>query len=173
MFQRKVDFEIPDRFRILDIFQANESIFGIEWTEINGLKTVAHGRPSKLLDSLIFPLDQDFQFAHVFLASYRFFLTSRQVFDSMVEWFNVDLYDDCTEAEEEFLKQHEKQIRSRALRNLLIWIKNYWQDFVGDRDLCSELESFLNGLGPMYFAYKQRFQQAIREQVIIYIIGRE
>jgi hypothetical protein len=123
--------------------------------------------PLDLLDSLIFPLQQDMIYSKTFLATYRLYLPAQRVLDTLIEWYNVDLYEDCTLAEELFLKRNRKQIQSRAVKVLVIWINNHWQDFASDAEIFQELMEFVDGLSENSFGDNQKLSQAIREQVSI------
>jgi hypothetical protein len=149
------------------IFHADEKIPGIEYTNEgeDEIEFVKHGVPLDLLDTLIFPLSQDMMFAKTFLATYRFYIPAQRVLDTLIEWYNVDLYEDCSVSEELFLKRNRKQITSRAVKVLVIWIKNHWQDFADQPDLFEELMEFVYGLAQTNFGDNQKLSQAIREQV--------
>ena len=136
----------------------------IPGVEFNDFSIVA-GTPLDLLDSLIFPLSQDYSFAEVFLATYRFFITPQRLLDTLIEWYNVDLYEDCLQSEELFLKRNRKLIKTRSAKILWLWIKNYWQDFANCSAILIDLLLFVDGLAETSFGDNQKLSQAIREQV--------
>jgi hypothetical protein len=117
------------------------------------------------LDSLIFPLSQDVLYAKTFLATYRFYIPAQRVLDTLIEWYNVDLYEDCLHSEELFLKRNRKGIQSRAVKVLVLWIKHHWQDFADERDLFKEIMTFVDCIAETNFGDNQKLSQAIREQV--------
>ncbi|KNC96229.1 uncharacterized protein SPPG_08382 [Spizellomyces punctatus DAOM BR117] len=157
------------------------------------LGIITSGKPDDLMDALIFPLDQDMSYAEVFLATYRFFMTGKPLLDNLIEWYNVDLDQDLLTSSapvastsqettdsvedptatanpafhhhhEQFLKKHRKHIQSRAIRVLLMWIKNHWHDFQEDGMLYLTLMAFLDHVSSVSFGDGQKMTQAIREQ---------
>lgn len=136
---------------------------GVEYND----NSVVAGNPLDLLDSLIFPLCQDYSFAEAFLATYRFFIAPQRLLDTLIEWYNVDLYEDCSQSEELFLKRNRKLIKTRAAKILWLWIKNYWQDFANCSEIFIELLQFVDGLAETSFGDNQKLTEAIREQVNI------
>jgi hypothetical protein len=159
------DDEEEIKFRILDIF-ADQRLEGLEFSkDEKGTEYVSLGVPLDLLDSLIFPLSQDVLYAKTFLATYRFYIPAQRVLDTLIEWYNVDLYEDCELAEELFLKRNRKQIEGRAVKVLVLWIKNHWQDFAENKELFDELMTFVMNTEETNFGANQKLSQAIREQV--------
>ncbi|TPX65868.1 hypothetical protein SpCBS45565_g04905 [Spizellomyces sp. 'palustris'] len=157
------------------------------------LGIITSGKPEDLMDALIFPLDQDMSYAEVFLATYRFFMTGKPLLDNLIEWYNVDLDQDLLSSSapvastsqdttdsvetptatanpafhhqhEQFLKKHRKHIQSRAIRVLLMWIKDHWHDFQEDGVLYLTLMAFLDHVSSVSFGDGQKMTQAIREQ---------
>ncbi|KAI9091129.1 hypothetical protein DFS34DRAFT_635930 [Phlyctochytrium arcticum] len=68
------------------------------------------------------------------------------------------------QTDDQFLKKHRKHIQSRAIRVLLMWVKNHWHDFQGDRELYITLMAFLEHVSGLSFGDGQKLSQAIREQ---------
>ncbi|KAJ3226853.1 hypothetical protein HK099_003965 [Clydaea vesicula] len=153
------------KYRILNIF-SDGRITELEYKHDieEQCDFVKAGKPLDLLDALIFPLDQDATFAEAFLATYRFFIPSEKVLDSLLEWYNVDLYEDCLSSEELFLKRNRKLIQKRSIKVILMWIKNYWLDFVLSKKLFQDLNFFVESLSLTSFGDNQKLSQAIREQ---------
>jgi hypothetical protein len=107
----------------------------------------------------------DSVFSEVFLATFRFFMPAEKVLDSLIEWYDVDLYEDCSAAEEHFLRRHRKAIQGRVMKVIIMWIKNYWQDFANSKLLEATLNEFVSRMSEISFGDNQRLTQAIREQV--------
>ncbi|KAJ3299248.1 hypothetical protein HK104_009551 [Borealophlyctis nickersoniae] len=154
-----------DRYRVLDIFKDGK-IEALQYNTTNaaGVEIITAGTPDKLLDALIFPLGQDMSYAEVFLATYRFFLPAKTVLNWLIEWYNVDVDDDCLPSQETFLRKNRKHIQSRAIKVLLLWVKNHWHDFHTAPDLVAELSSFVEHVAQVSFGDGQKMTQAIREQ---------
>ncbi|KAJ3087691.1 hypothetical protein HK102_010489 [Quaeritorhiza haematococci] len=132
------------KYRILNVFKDTKlDTVQYDATNAAGVEFITSGKPLDLLDALIFPLNQDQSYAEVFLATYRFFMPSSKVLDGLIEWYNVDVDEDCTPTEEQFLKRNRKYIQARAAKILLMWIKNHWQDFHDDKPLLAELMGFV------------------------------
>ena len=104
-------------------------------------------------------------YAEVFLGAYRFFLPPITVLNWLIEWYNVDVDDDCLPSHETFLRKNRKYIRSRSIKVLLLWVKNYWNDFHMSPELVTELTAFVEHVSQISFGDGQKLTQAIREQV--------
>ncbi|KAJ3039587.1 hypothetical protein HDV00_012044 [Rhizophlyctis rosea] len=159
------DDEYSYRYRVLDIFKDGK-IEGLEYVVDveSGMETITHGTADKLLDALIWPLGQDMTYAEVFLGAYRFFLTPMTVLNWLIEWYNVDVDDDCLPSHETFLRKNRRYIRARSIKVLLLWIKSYWNDFHTSPELVAELSSFVEHVSQISFGDGQKMTQAIREQ---------
>lgn len=144
---------------------SDEPIEGLEYSLSDDTEIISLGVPLDLLDALIFPLSQDALYAKTFLATYRFFMPGKRVLDTLIEWYNVDLYEDCLQHEETFLKRNRKHIQSRAVKVLVLWIKNHWQDFADDPGMFKDLSEFVQDLAETNFGDNQKLNQAMREQV--------
>ena len=161
---------VPDGMivRLVDIMPD----YGIEGAvyevqDDNDLDIVAQGNRKDLLDALIFPWDQDMSYAEVFLASYRFFMSPRDVLDCLVGWYNADAEDDVYQGSEAFLRKNRKHIQNRTIKVLLAWIRNHWHDFHDNPEMNQELNFFVDYLVKVSFSNNQKLTQAIREQVSI------
>ncbi|KAJ1558656.1 hypothetical protein HK096_008091, partial [Nowakowskiella sp. JEL0078] len=153
-------------YRVLDIFKDGclESLTYVPSGGDNSSEIISAGTPQALLDALIFPLGQNMAYSEIFLATYRFFLTAENLLTSLIEWYNVDADEECTSAQDLFLRKHRKYIQSRATKVLLMWVKNHWQDFVDDRKLMDGLSKFLTQISQTSFGDSQKLTQAVREQ---------
>ncbi|KAJ1536014.1 hypothetical protein HK096_001112, partial [Nowakowskiella sp. JEL0078] len=156
-------------YRVLDIFKAKldgrlEALTYAPSGGENSSEIISAGTPQALLDALIFPLGQNMAYSEIFLATYRFFLTAENLLTSLIEWYNVDVDDDCTSAQDLFLRKHRKYIQSRTTKVLLLWVKNHWQDFVDDKKLMDGLSKFLTQISQTSFGDSQKLTQAVREQ---------
>nr|KAJ3423248.1 hypothetical protein HK105_007584 [Polyrhizophydium stewartii] len=158
--------DIDMAVRLVDIV-SEARIAGLMYEEdlkIGDLDMVMLGSPKDLMDGLIFPLDQDMSFAEVFVATYRFFMPAQDLLDCLVGWYNADAEDTRFPGSEAFLRKNRKQIQNRAVRVLLMWIRNHWHDFHNDPRLYAELNFFVDYLGKVSFGNNQKLTQAIREQ---------
>lgn len=176
--------DIAYKYRPLDIFYDGK-LKGIAYSHsAHGpvLDIVVAGKGDDLLDALVFPLEQDMSYAEVFLATYRFYMPSGLLMDSLIEWYNVDVdtevaatsEDDAGHAsggspdrpqQDAFLKKYRKHIRSRVVRILMMWIKNHWHDFQEDGTLFKMLQAFVDHISSIGFGDGQKLSQAVREQV--------
>ena len=157
-------------FRILNIFKDAplDNVF-YELNEDGAPSSfVLQGKPFDLVDALIFPLTQDKQYAETFLYSYRFFMPGVKVLDALVQWYFVDVSEDCEPDEEAFLRKNRRAIQSRVAKVLLLWIKNIWQDFQDDPSLFCGLLKFIDQISDLSFGDSQKLTQAVREQVRLY-----
>ncbi|KAI8922126.1 hypothetical protein DFJ77DRAFT_12701 [Powellomyces hirtus] len=85
--------DIAYKYRPLDIFHDGK-LKGVSYSQaVHGpvLDIIVDGRRDDLLDALIFPLEQDMSYAEVFLATFRFYMPSDLLMDSLIEWYNVDI----------------------------------------------------------------------------------
>ncbi|KAI9202697.1 ras guanine nucleotide exchange factor domain-containing protein [Polychytrium aggregatum] len=155
--------EAEIRYRVLDIFQDGK-LDKIKYEEMDGLLYVSSGTAYALLDALIFPLSQDMGYSEVFLASYRFFMSPRTLLNSLVEWYNVDLDEDASSSQHQFLKKNRRQIQGRVAKILLHWIKKFWHDFTTSKILLRELTILVDQISQTSFGDGQKITQAIREQ---------
>ncbi|KAJ3052795.1 hypothetical protein HK097_005662 [Rhizophlyctis rosea] len=157
--------EYSFRYRVLDIFQDGK-VEELEY-DINvetGMEIVVAGTPDKLLDALIFPLGQDMTYADVFLSAYRFFLKPHEVFNWLVEWYNTDVDDDALPSQDHWLRKHRRYIQLRVTTVLLLWVKNYWNDFHRNPELFADLTAFVEFALPITFGASQKLMGCIREQ---------
>ncbi|KAI8825093.1 uncharacterized protein EV422DRAFT_245136 [Fimicolochytrium jonesii] len=183
--------DVACRYRPLDIFSEGRLqtvAYGV--SEYASLNVVQSGAPEDLLDALIFPMDQDMSYAEVFLATFRFFMTTHTVLNSLIEWYNVDIEPesrtpitpkadgvlehpedsidippaDQRAHQELFLKKNRKGIQARVVKTIMTWIKNHWQDFQDDVRLFMTLQVFVDHISGIGFGDGQKLFQAIREQ---------
>ncbi|RKO89513.1 hypothetical protein BDK51DRAFT_37015, partial [Blyttiomyces helicus] len=156
-----------------------------------GEEIITAGVPDQLMDALIFPLGQstspfstleraqppsphfhlhpppstDMTYATTLLATYRFFLPAPLLLSYLIEWYNVDTDPTTTTpSQEQWFRRHRKHIASRAVRVLLLWVRNHWHDFEASQELSGELKEFMDHLGSMSFGDSQKMTQAVREQ---------
>lgn len=152
------------KYRILENFDDGPLSTVKYLSKDDGSKIIVSGTAETLVDSLIFPLDQDESHSTVFLATYRFFMPSSALLTSLIEWYNVEVDEDATPHQEAFLKKHRRAFRSRSVQVLLLWIKNHWHDFHCNPTLFEELSNFVADVSQISFGDGQRMTQAIREQ---------
>ncbi|KAJ3179406.1 hypothetical protein HDU87_003016 [Geranomyces variabilis] len=174
--------DIAYKYRPLDIFYDGK-LKNVTYTQsAHGpvLDIVVAGKGDDLLDALIFPLEQDMSYAEVFLATYRFYMRSSLLMDSLIEWYNVDIDPEIAASppggsvsgqgpserpqQEAFLKKHRKHIQSRVVRVLMMWIKNHWHDFQEDGTLFRTLQALVDHISSIGFGDGQKLSQAVREQ---------
>lgn len=154
------------KYRLLNIFEDKRIERVVySWNE-SGHDIVQNGRPLDLIDAMIFPLVQDYEFPKVFLSSFRMYIPARRVVEALIEWYNVDIDDSANTVEEQFLKKNKRSIQCRVIRILVLWINSYWQDFVGDNSLYCELMRFVIDAAAVSFGDAEKLSQSIREQVI-------
>ncbi|KAI9008184.1 ras guanine nucleotide exchange factor domain-containing protein [Gaertneriomyces semiglobifer] len=190
--------DVACMYRPLNIF-VDEKLEGLRYsndTNEAGVEIVTAGKPEHLMDALIFPLNQDMTFAKVFLASYRFFMPAVVVLNTLIEWYNVDLDveafsppgtltggDESQDAEtpsgssecakqDQFFKKHHRQIQSRAIGVLILWVKNHWNDFQCDRKMFGLLMAFMEHVSQISFGDGQKLTQAVREQRLLWFTTR-
>lgn len=103
-------------------------------------------------------------YSQVFLSTYRYFLTSHELFASLVAWYKVD--DDIPQLKSDTtIRKTKKLIQARSLKILINWISNHWHDFNGSKRLMAELDGFVEYLAKASFTNNQKLLHAIREQV--------
>jgi hypothetical protein len=153
------------KYRQLNIFEDKKIDRVTYETDSVGRDIITSGRPLDFIDSMIFPFNQDFSFSDVFLASFRYYITTTRVLDAFIEWYNVDIDEGASTEEELFLKKSRRSIQYRVIRILTMWIKGYWQDFVADAELYCELMKFVAHASTISFGDAEKLIQAIREQV--------
>jgi hypothetical protein len=159
----KKPFEIEDiHFRILDIFQDKE-IDRIQYHQ----QRVMNGKPNDLIDALIFPLYQNQTYLETFMASFRFFMPPTVLLHSLMEWYNVELEDKDNLENVQFFGKNRRLIQAKALKALVYWIKNYWQDFHDDPELRRQLVAYADLVSEYSFMDGQKMIQNIREQVML------
>ncbi|KAJ3326300.1 hypothetical protein HDV06_000176 [Boothiomyces sp. JEL0866] len=129
-----------------------------------GMAMITSGDVKSLLDSLLFPIDQDMSFAEVFLANYRFFVSSMDVFECLIGWYNSDLEPGQKPASDANYRKLKKNVQQRSLRILLVWIRNHWNDFHVNPKLYGALNDFINVLATESFGNNQKLVHAVREQ---------
>ncbi|KAJ3262063.1 hypothetical protein HK103_003919 [Boothiomyces macroporosus] len=130
----------------------------------SGMAMITSGDVRSLLDSLLFPIDQDMSFAEIFLANYRFFVSSMEVFECLIGWYNSDLEPGQKPASDANYRKLKKNVQQRSLRILLVWIRNHWNDFHVNPKLYSALNDFINTLATESFGNNQKLVHAVREQ---------
>ncbi|KAJ3173018.1 hypothetical protein HDU88_004477 [Geranomyces variabilis] len=174
--------DIAYKYRPLDIFHDGK-LKNVTYTHsAHGpvLDIIVAAKGDDLLDALIFPLEQDMSYAEVFLATYRFYMPSSLLMDSLIEWYNVDIDPEIAASpsgghvpgqgpserphQEAFLKKHRKHIQSRVVRVLMMWIKNHWHDFQEDGALFRTLQALVDHISSIGFGDGQKLSQAVREQ---------
>ncbi len=101
----------------------------------------------------------------MFLASYRFFLPPRDLLEALVGWYNCEADDSRFPGSEAFLKKCKKSIQARAVRIILLWIRDHWIDFHSDPKLAGDLAVFVDYVGALSFGTHQKLSASIREQV--------
>jgi hypothetical protein len=122
-----------------------------------GLKMVTSGTPLELIESLLFPLDQDMSYTHVFLATYKSFITPSDLFHILTKWYHIP------EPQDQFQKRTRKQIQHRVIRVFLTWIHHHYLDFHGS-SLLESMNVFADSLVHDSFSHHQKLVHAIREQ---------
>jgi RasGEF N-terminal motif len=125
---------------------------------------VISGTLKALFDGLIIPIEQDMSYVEVFLACYKFFTTPQVLFQTLEEWYYVTEEGSLLPGAESMLKNTKRQIQSRSIRVILLWIRNHWQDFQLNPKLMSDLENFTHGMSKVSFGDNQKLIHAIREQ---------
>lgn len=88
---------------------------------------------------------------------------SVELLDGLMSWYNVDVQNG-QKFQVDFLKQNRRNIQKKVLNVLNLWIKNYWHDFLQDRQLYKNLHFFLHCLSQVSFVDYQKISQGIREQ---------
>ncbi|KAJ3148950.1 Son of sevenless 2 [Geranomyces michiganensis] len=177
--------DIASKYRPLDIFHDGKLKNVTYSHSAHGpvLDIIVAGKCDDLLDALVFPLEQDMSYAEVFLATYRFYMPSSLLMDSLIEWYNVDIDPEAVANlspssdsgqsqsasherphQEAFLKKHRKHIQSRVVRVLMMWIKNHWHDFQEDGTLFRTLQALVDHISSIGFGDGQKLSQAVREQ---------
>lgn len=124
---------------------------------------IKYGTSKALLDALIFPLSDQDTYTLEFLYGYRFFMGSIELLDGLMSWYNVDVQDG-QKSHIDFLKANRRNIQKKVMNVLNTWIKNYWNDFLADRQLYQNLHFFLHCLSQVSYVDYQKLSQGIREQ---------
>jgi hypothetical protein len=133
----------------------------IDDTSTPGLSMIASGKPVELLESLIFPLDQDISYTQVFLATYRFFISPYELFNTLKHWYEVEKDTIIADVNQRKLK---KGIQDRCIRVFIVWINHHWIDFHTHNVLFEQLTTFTDELARDSFSNNQKLVHAIREQ---------
>ncbi|KAJ3362039.1 Ras protein-specific guanine nucleotide-releasing factor [Kappamyces sp. JEL0680] len=87
-----------------------------------------------------------------------------KIFRNLVEWYNVTADGSLKPGAEPMLRRNKKAIQFRAIRVILLWIRNHWQDFHENPQLMAELTEFVDYLAEESFGDNQKLVHAIREQ---------
>ena len=110
-------------------------------------------------------------FPEVFLATYRYFLSSHTLFRYLRGWYEAE--DDLepgkkparpNEKEDGTRAKLRKQVQARAIKILNAWITNHWYDFKNNASLFDNLSNFVEDLEKSSFTSNQKLGQAIKEQ---------
>ena len=90
-------------------------------------------------------------------------MSAHELMDSLVAWYNVDIQNG-TKLQTDFLKVNRRIIQKKVMNVLILWIKNYWHDFLSDKELHKNLHFFVHCLSQVSYVDHQKISQSIREQ---------
>lgn len=94
-----------------------------------GIPTVKGGTASGLVAYLTRHDKLDAAFNHIFLLTYRSFMTSAQLFGMLMERFYIQTPDGLTQAEYQiWLSQKKKITQVRVMNVLKRWLENFWAE---------------------------------------------
>src|SRR5690606_6208560 len=93
----------------------------------------------KFLFYFFFP---DPKFVHVFLLTYRSFMTSKELLEWLILRFDTPGMENVDH--EEFINSKQVQIRLRVFNVLKQWLDKHFYDFKEDAELISQLQNFLD-----------------------------
>ena len=137
----------------------------------NGRQRIRQGSAKALIDALIFPLEQNINYVQEFLFGYRFFMSSMEILEALIAWYNVDCPQDAQKPQMDFWRKSRRAIQNNVVSVLLLWIKHHWQDFLSDKELTKELNVFIQYLSQVSYGDHQKMTQCIREQVRFLLNG--
>lgn len=90
-------------------------------------------------------------------------MDSDELLDGLMAWYNVDIQDG-QKFQMDFLKVNRRTIQKKVMDVLVLWIQNYWNDFLSDKGLYKNLMFFVHCLSQVSFVDYQKISQGIREQ---------
>jgi hypothetical protein len=152
------DDDLPRRQ--LDIFKNFVENIDESTDHFPGINVVLKGTRQSLLDRLFFPLEQDSTYSEIFLMNHRFFMSSLDLLDGIIGWYNVYV-DNNVNVPKKLLPS----IRERAIVILRSWIKNNWFDFESNPQLYMNLKKFMQYLVGISFLDSQYLISTVQERV--------
>ncbi|TPX37549.1 hypothetical protein SmJEL517_g00610 [Synchytrium microbalum] len=155
------DFVMPERSVNA---MPEDKVFGITYaSDVLNDNKVAAGSKTQLIDALIFPLQQDNQYAEAFLSTYRFFSSAQTILTSLLGWYNVITPNHSLAANSTF-KKARKAIQQRVIKVLIIWVRRHWHDFETFPQVARQLMKFVDHLNAVSFSDGQKLGVTIRDQ---------
>ncbi|KAJ3218223.1 hypothetical protein HDU67_006332 [Dinochytrium kinnereticum] len=107
-----------------------------------GSKRIKGATPEKLVERLVDPTQFDNQFLQVFMLTYKVYMSSRQLMDSIVRIFKENTKAETVAGEIGL----QPPILLRIVNTMKFWLENYWVDFQEDPSLLKELTNFIDKL---------------------------
>jgi len=104
------------------------------------------GTVPKLIEYLTDNSENNNDFLHTLLLTYRSFITPVDLFNELVARFNCVPPDNPTEDDLIYYEKMKLVVQQRVVKTLRWWVHYHWQDFSYNEQLSSNLDSFLKQL---------------------------
>ena len=94
----------------------------------------------ELVDALLWPLNQESTYSDMFFATFKLFMTPREVLTGLLQSFTLVLPENYTSKERAFYQKYRRPIQIRVIKVLLKWMYSYWEDFCESPSLMKDLQ---------------------------------